>query len=324
LNVLVDGVIREHPGRGVELTRGSLKALGVNVSRERVREMFRKIDPEGNELRKRKCLRRRVYHSQGIHHVWHMDGWHKLIKYGFVVHAAIDGRSRYIVFMHCSDNNESLTVLEQFRIGAEEIKIIPKAVRTDKGGENVDVWRFMLLFWGVDSNCYKAASSNLNQRVERGWRDMRNSTLQTYIDTFLLFEMLGMDVDNAVHMFCLHFMFKDRINTSISSYRNAWNHHPMSSENNRSPVNILFTENDSNGGSVYNENVVNDIVSTIRGANVLDVPRVNCMPKKCPLNDDKWQLFVQTITPFTIFDDLESLWPRFLEVIRYTEDLLRA
>ena len=153
--------IKEHPTRGVELSRGYLRGKGLNVSRSCVRDLFQEIDPEGVQLRKRKCIKRRVYHTEGIHHVWHMDGWHKLIKYGFVVHAAIDGRSRFIVFMRCSDNNESGTVLENFRKGCEEVKVVPKSVRSDKGGENIDVCRFLLLYWGLDSDCYKTGSSNL-------------------------------------------------------------------------------------------------------------------------------------------------------------------
>ena len=36
---------------------------------------------------------------------------------------------------------------------------------------------------------------------------MRDSTVQPYKDFFMTLERLGMDVDNTVHMFCLHFLY---------------------------------------------------------------------------------------------------------------------
>ena len=59
-------------------------------------------------------VRRRTYHSAGPNFVWHVDGNHKLIKWRFVLHGAIDGYSRVITFLHCSDNNRATTVLPLF------------------------------------------------------------------------------------------------------------------------------------------------------------------------------------------------------------------
>ena len=194
---LVLNFIRDSPGRGVELTRGFLRSSSVIVPREHVRELVRTLDPEGTEMRKRKTIRRRVYQSNGIHHVWHMDGWHKLIKYGLVIHAAVDGASRYVVFSQCSSNNHALTVLRWFLGGCEELEVIPGSIRSDKGGENVQVFRFMMMVYNNDPSCFKASSSCHNQPIERNWRDMRNSTMQPYKDFFMHLESLGMDVDNV-------------------------------------------------------------------------------------------------------------------------------
>ena len=44
-----------------------------------------------------------------------MDGHHKLIRWRFVIHGAIDGYSRVVVFLRCNTNNRGETVLGLFR-----------------------------------------------------------------------------------------------------------------------------------------------------------------------------------------------------------------
>ena len=72
-----------------------------------------------------------------------MDGNHKLIKWRFVLHGAIDGYSRVITFLHCSDNNRATTVLPLFT-SAVNMLGLPHKIRTDLGGENVELWRYMI------------------------------------------------------------------------------------------------------------------------------------------------------------------------------------
>ena len=51
---------------------------------------------------------------------------------------AIDGFSRFIIYLHCSNNNESTTVLSCFRDGVQQHGL-PLRVRGDQGRENVKV-----------------------------------------------------------------------------------------------------------------------------------------------------------------------------------------
>lgn len=43
-----------------------------------------------------------------------IDGNHKLIRWRLVIHGGIDGYSRMIVYVKCSNNNHASTVLELF------------------------------------------------------------------------------------------------------------------------------------------------------------------------------------------------------------------
>ena len=99
-----------------------------------------------------------------------MDGHHQLIKWRFVTHGGIDGYSRTVVFLRCSDDNQASTVLCLFA-DAVETHGLPSRVRTDLGGENVEVWRYMVE-QHASSNAVFTGASTHNERIERLWRDV--------------------------------------------------------------------------------------------------------------------------------------------------------
>eukprot|EP00112_Aurelia_sp_Birch-Aquarium-sp1_P023268 Seg6868.1 transcript_id=Seg6868.1/GoldUCD/mRNA.D3Y31 product="hypothetical protein" protein_id=Seg6868.1/GoldUCD/D3Y31 len=160
------------------------------------------------------------------------------VTWGFVIHGAIDGFSRCIVYLECSTNNRSDTVTELFS-GATRNFGWPSRVRTDKGGENVGIWAMMEEFRGANRRSYIAGSSVHNQRIERLWRDVFCMVCHLFYYTFQAMEESGvLNIGDEIHKFILHFVFLPRINIALNSFVASWNNHPMRTARNWSPYRI--------------------------------------------------------------------------------------
>ena len=59
-------------------------------------------------------------------------------RWRLVVHGGIDGFSRLIVFLQCSSNNRSSTILRVFQNGVGQYGL-PERIWSGRGGENVEV-----------------------------------------------------------------------------------------------------------------------------------------------------------------------------------------
>jgi AraC-like DNA-binding protein len=132
---------------GQKMMYGLIRAQNVLVTRQQIRDIMRARDPHGTMLRKAQVLSRREYEVPFINSVWHMDGQHKLINWKFVIHGAVDGKSRLITFMQVADNNRAETVDEGF-ISATKRWGWPSRVRADFGGENLGVRAMMMAVRG--------------------------------------------------------------------------------------------------------------------------------------------------------------------------------
>ena len=194
---------------------------------------------QGTAVRRSVAVRRRIYHAEGPNYVWHIDGNHKLIKYRIVVHGAIDGYSRVVMYLTCSDNNRASTVLLLSFTKAVQENGLPSYVRSDLGGENVDVWRFMVEQHSNPSSVITGSSTH-NERVERLWRDVYRCVCVTFHNLFSSMEDEGvLNSLNEVDLYCLHFVFLPRIQHTLNSFIESWNNHLLSTENNLTP-NQLF------------------------------------------------------------------------------------
>ena len=67
-----------------------------------------------------------------------------ICRWRFIIHAGVDGYSRTIVYMHCSDNNRASTLFQSFPSAITEYGL-PSRVRADHGEENMEVANYMLM-----------------------------------------------------------------------------------------------------------------------------------------------------------------------------------
>ena len=164
-------------------------------------------------------------------------------RWRLVIHRCIDGYSRRIIYLHCCNNNRADTVLNLFIKGVRECGL-PSRVRSDRGGENVQVALFMLEhpLRGPNHARFTTGRSVHNQRIERLWRDFFSQCTVLFYRLFSFMEDQGiLDVNNETNMYCLHYTFIPRINQSLTTFKDAWNHHPLSTEGSLSPIQLWIS-----------------------------------------------------------------------------------
>ena len=70
-----------------------------------------------------------------------------------------------LVYLHCSNNNEAETVVKLFKEAVHSYGL-PSRVRSDMGGENMKVGKYMLEKCGLNRGSMIVGSSVHNQRIE--------------------------------------------------------------------------------------------------------------------------------------------------------------
>ena len=166
LDASVGPLIKDYPFCGENILGQMLRKNGIKVQRWRLRESMHRLDVSGINERKKGRLQRRVYNVQGVNHLWHVDTNHKLIRWRLVIVGGIDGFSRMIMYLNCTDNNKAQTIFKCFLTGVKDYGL-PIRVRSDKGKENVAIADFMLRERGAGRGSMITGKSVHNQRIER-------------------------------------------------------------------------------------------------------------------------------------------------------------
>ena len=325
LNEIIARHVEGQPRRGEIQIAAHISTLGFKVPRSQLRASIHHVDPEGVASRSKKPIQRRVYSVAGPHHLWHHDGNHKLIKYGIVIHGCIDGRTRTIIYLSASDSNSSQIVLDLFKDGVRRFQL-PLRVRGDKGGENVLVADFMIQHRGVGNSSYIAGLSVHNTRIERLWRDMRNHTIQFYIDLFRYFENdCGMELTNILHIFTLQYLFLPRINEELRQFTEIWNNHKLSTEHNRSPLQLINDLADStaptiNEGEIDAYGVEENAEDESQETNG-DTPLVECLPLECPLLGEQLIEFRNRVNPLSLQHGAQDLANHYFSAMNIINEI---
>ena len=236
--------VHEHPNSGQKSFEGYLRSYGLKLQRSRIRASIMRVDPYGVQNRFRQVLKRRQYSVPMPNSLWHLDGNHKLIRWRIVVHGGIDGYSRLPIFIKASNNNWADTVLQCF-LNAVEKNGLPSRVRTDKGGENASVSRYMLLHphRGPGRGSCITGRSVHNQRIERFWRNLFEGCLSLYYTLFYELEDCNLlNPDDPVDLFCVHHIFLPRLNEQLLTFQQLYSHHKLRGCGNKSPYQLWISE----------------------------------------------------------------------------------
>lgn len=203
----------EHPTYGEVMLQGFLLSMNINVPRAKLRQAIHRVDHANTLHRRSQVIRRRVHCTPYPNEMWHIDGNHKMIRWRLVIHAGVDGFSRVVVYIKCANNNCAPTVFDSFLEGTFEFGT-PNFVRSDHGGENYEVWRYIVSTHGP-SHVLTGRSTH-NERIERLWRDVTRCVSSSFIDLFNSLEVEQLlDPTNELDIFCLHYVFIPRVNKGI-------------------------------------------------------------------------------------------------------------
>lgn len=96
LDILVRSFKGKKPDSGLSYVIGFLRSHGVRVQKERVRLAMRRIDGLGQVLHTHRVIDRQDYSVPRSNYMWHLDGHHKLIQWGIVIHGIVDGYCRSV------------------------------------------------------------------------------------------------------------------------------------------------------------------------------------------------------------------------------------
>ncbi|KAG8912103.1 hypothetical protein FRC01_005288 [Tulasnella sp. 417] len=94
----VDNLMRTfrfaRPQSGYRYAQAFMRRRKIRIQRRRILASLSRVDQLAYLLRSEEHIKRRRYRVPRSNALWHMDGHHKLIRWGFVIHGFIDGYCR--------------------------------------------------------------------------------------------------------------------------------------------------------------------------------------------------------------------------------------
>ena len=204
----------------------TLELEGLRVPRIVVQEIIRELDPEGTELRKSHCLKRRQYHNPGPNYAWHVDGYDKLKPWGFPIHGCIDGYSRRIMWLRVArSNNLPEYPVMYYLETVKELGGCPVEVVTDLGTEN-SLLASIQSYFRQNPDAHRYVPSPRNQRIESWWSFYSKNRSSWWRTFFQDLEANGkIDMTSETNKECLWYCFSGVLQADCDAVKDRWNTH---------------------------------------------------------------------------------------------------
>ncbi|XP_035985228.1 uncharacterized protein LOC118558791 isoform X2 [Fundulus heteroclitus] len=232
-----------------------------------------------------RCVARRTYTVPYPKYMIHIDTNHKLIRYNFVIFGAIDGYSRKIMYLRVADNNRSDTHLAFFN-------------------EAVNEHGFPL-------------------RIERLWHDVFMSVTGVYYNILhCLKDQHFLSNSNILHIFCCHYVFLPRIQASLDVFKDAWDNHPIRTEQNLTPNQLWQVGQALNPVADPEEGFIPEIQWEESGYTNEPHHVVNIPELDSPLSDLEMLALQDSIDPLQPSDCFGA--DIYINTVQYVENLLEA
>jgi hypothetical protein len=173
----------------------------------------------------------------------------------------------------------------------------------------------MVNTYGEESRSVVVGSSVHNQRIERHNRAVNEQVISAFKLQFYELESQGiLDPSNSTDLYCLHFIFLPRLNRSISEFIAAHNHHVVSTEENRSPLQLFYQYRHLTTLQYQGVQERAQGMSVRQLLETRDLPHVELSDVENPLDNNRLQALVRTVDPLSA-ENGKWLYQRAIEFV---------
>ena len=165
-----------------------------------------------------------------------MDAYCKLEHWGIQVYAAIDVYSRFIIWIYAGISARSaMSVFKQYLITIRDSHVMPRLIRTDRGGETVlaaDAHYYVSSDVRRDEaplrfgDCFRYGTSKQNQRIEAWWNQLRRARISRWRERFFELSENGEYIrGSTADRIAFLAIYLPLIRHEMLEFVNTWNFH---------------------------------------------------------------------------------------------------